>query len=190
MAKSPFMQHPGFAQFVPAQIQQLRFDLKRSHLYPRRPDIVAQALMQGPQGPIQYMPQRMGFRKWKTPPWRETQQSGVSSAVRAVRSSGSVIRSTGARALPPFAAPATTVARQKGALRLPQPSDNMELFGQTLTRGVSRTAYRVPPTELDRIARTQSQVIGASNVQKIRAANRAMNEVFNKQAALRGLVRR
>ena len=61
----------GVPFIVPQEIARLPFNLKRTALYPRNPQLTAEAIMQfqrnmaGDALPA-YMPQRMAFQMWKT----------------------------------------------------------------------------------------------------------------------------
>jgi hypothetical protein len=71
---------------IPPEIQRLQIPLLRAHRYPRDPAYVAEAAQEyldGAEKPI-YMPQKMGFMRWKTPPYERSFRSAVGSPVHAL----------------------------------------------------------------------------------------------------------
>ncbi len=74
---------PSF--FAPQQVRNLNVNLVRSHAYPPAPWVTAQGVeqYQDNQHPVSYMPQAMGFGKYKTPPAGYGQGMLGQSAVNA-----------------------------------------------------------------------------------------------------------
>jgi len=71
---------------IPPEIQRLQIPLLRAHRYPRDPAFVAehaQEYLDGAEPPI-YAPQKMGFMRWKTPPYERSFRSAVGSPFNAL----------------------------------------------------------------------------------------------------------
>jgi hypothetical protein len=61
-----------YYKYVSQDIQQLPLRLQRSHGYPRQPEEMGEAMeeyLDGAQKPV-YLPQKMAFKRYKTPPVR------------------------------------------------------------------------------------------------------------------------
>lgn len=183
----------GQDQNLPAAIERLPFDLWRSHEYPRRPGLVKHAareyLDDAPQ-PDMLLPQRMGFTRWKTPPWRQAYGSNIAAFLAAViqpeafRRRIAAVAQAGAPSQPERAA-----ALER--MRLPQPSDNMSPeinASEVLPRNVL-PQYEIAMTtsDLTQVAEDHTKRAMANDAQKLIARSRAMAEIEQLTSAADGL---
>lgn len=120
-----YLEPPDYA---PPAIQRLPFNLLRAHLYPRRPDLVAEGVEEFHRDeplPV-YLPQRMGFTRYKTPPWEASWGTEVAALVMALQQ-GVDTQDKLYNAAVQGSAPVTSrnqMARRLGASRLPEPYDH------------------------------------------------------------------
>ena len=73
---------------IPPEIRRLPIPLLRSQRYPGDPEYVrehVQEYLDGGEKPI-YMPQKMGFVRWKRPPYQRSFRSAVGSPIEALAS--------------------------------------------------------------------------------------------------------
>jgi hypothetical protein len=171
----PFFGYIAFSQpkwpgAAPQLITAAPFNLTRSHLFPRvwaQPIVDTAIEQQGGENPT-YMPQRMGFRSHKKPPGIGPRDwtSETTSPVRAMRASGTFLRSAGLRTDPLLSQPIAIAARSHGADALPMPGDNLSIAMDIVARGANKLdAERVPPTMLNDLARQQSHLEAGNRVQ-------------------------
>lgn len=157
-------------RFVPPELAHQPFNARRAHYYPSRPLIPQSVAAQGP-GPIPtYMPQKLGFRRWKTPPYDVDWVSAVSSPVRAGAAYQTLVQRTSHTGLP-----IADVARAAAALRanrLPEPTDNLDLR-TAIAQGVNPRSRSMPPVDLDAIGRAQAQLKDDAQVSRILAREQA-----------------
>lgn len=118
----------GVPFIVPQEIARLPFNLKRTALYPRNPQLTAEAIMQfqrnmaGDALPA-YMPQRMAFQMWKTyngepRPWWVSARSWHDMASQFTHG----VPSRLVHKLPaPSTNPISRAAEGRGGRALPQP---------------------------------------------------------------------
>jgi hypothetical protein len=113
---------------APDGIRRLPMTLWRSSLYPRQPKVVAaaaQEYLEDAPLPIAYMPQRMGFTRWKTPPYDVAWGSSVVALLNAMEQglrAQYTLQAAGMSSAP-VETSEMAVARLH-ANRLPQVSDN------------------------------------------------------------------
>lgn len=157
------------------------FDLLRAHLYPRDPSLVAVAVEEygearGAYQQPQYLPQRMGFRRHKKSPYASTWEQAVTSPVRAVTYGNMVRDRLAEEALPLDMLSPREAALARGALRLPQPSDNL-----TLARPEAVKDAPPPPSvsvaRLDQLAAEESF---SPEERQYSSRSRAISEVLAK----------
>jgi hypothetical protein len=135
---------------LPHELRVLPFDLMRSHLYPRDPEIVGAAIMQYPEErKPTYVPSSVMQSRWKTNPdgGRRGQYEGVPGLVAVLANdSGSVLRQA------VMAAPGQSIAQYaSGMMRLPQPDSTTRAYHaeQVISRGLPVSQPPVPPAALD-----------------------------------------
>ena len=118
----------------PAQIRMLQFNQLRSHLYPRDPYLAGEALEEFGQPVPQYLPQRMMFSRWKTPPMRTAWLQNAESALAAPQiAQQRVAQMQEAANLPPML-PMWDAPAALGANQLPETP--VEMDETPLSRGV------------------------------------------------------
>jgi hypothetical protein len=179
---------------APDDIRRLPFDLWRSQLYPRRPALVAQAAQEyldGTQPPAAYLPQRMGFTRWKTPPYEVGWGQNVAALLDALAANVAVQQQA-------YSAAMSHVPRQTareavaaiGADRLPEPSDNLDpnLDAAPLARNALPLDRVVTAQDMNALVReTRSAVESANNVRYERR-ERAMSAVSQQRSFVDGLL--
>lgn len=173
----------GYDPFAPQQIRETPFDLLRSHLYPRDPALVRQAVdaeLSGKPLPIAYLPQRMAFQKWKTPPYQVAWGQGAVSAIEATALAPNMIR--GLQPDVPLM-PMGMAGQMHGGARLPQPSDNMS---PNLRPGYTPLARGVLPS--DRYTTSAEVTELAYNVNAAPARNAAVAEARSRQGEAQAVV--
>lgn len=155
---------------VPVALKRLPFNLRRSHLYPRDPALVREAVeadLTGQPPPVAYLPQRMAFSRWKTPPYQVAYGSNVAGLLQALRDNLANLRGLQAYATQriPGMSPHQAVAAL-GADRLPQPSDNLEpnLFTTPLAREAVPLNHLVSADELNEFANQYTSYVTNRNV--------------------------
>jgi hypothetical protein len=177
---------------APDQIQQLPFDLLRSHEYPRDPAEMRQAVAQaGDTPPSDYLPARMMETRWKTPPYQRAWGSNVVALMEAMRSyaglQSQMIAPQGhVPAMDINAAPA-----QLQAARLPQASDNFDqdMYVDPLARNAlpdNRIAVRGPDlaqlSAMDVQMRTANGKVAPAKLQhaldQVAASSAAVNRIL------------
>lgn len=163
---------------LPPEISAMGFTQKRSQLYPRCPGCIDYAAQE--QRAAYYMPQRMAFQRWKTPPQRDMGSGSYSPyhvgqhypyslpqmLDNVGRKSGSVLRTTAIsrRGHPLMGQPAAMAVQQQamyaraqamGLNRLPKAATQAEVAIQIMSSGIPRR-QGVPPHQLARWEAAQS----------------------------------
>jgi hypothetical protein len=110
----------------PRALQLLPFNLLRSQNYPRDPAQVGQAIETYGGALPTYMPQRMMFTRWKTPPYNVAWAQNAASVMTALEQQHFKVALLRRAAAAPQAASPREMADALGAERLPQPSDNID----------------------------------------------------------------
>lgn len=171
----------------PRQIQMLRFNQRRSHLYPRDPYFTAQAL-QPEQPAAQYLPQRMAFTRWKTPPtrvaWGENAAGVVAATAQAPAQVSAMEEAAGLPPMLPFwDAPAAL-----GADGLPE-APVADFSEQPISRGVlPHNRMQLHAGELSALVREQREGIARGHRGAQDRRDLAMAEVSNQVSAVTRLV--
>lgn len=175
---------------LPADLDRLPFDLWRSHQYPRRPEIiekgVAEYFAHAPM-PVMSLPQRMGFTRWKTPPWVMGWGSNVLALVEAVTEPqvfAARLAAVGRGPAPDESMRDASLAR----MRLPQPSDNIspEIDStEVLPRNVL-PQYRISMTtaDLERVAAAHQQQEFANGADKLAQKDQAIRQAMELTEAM------
>lgn len=140
----------------PDAIQRLPFNLLRSQRITRDPQqmaVAAQGYLEGAPQPVWYVPQRMGFTRWKTPPYRPAWGQNVVSALTALEQQHALLAQIQhANYEPPVMNP-RQAAQVMGAERLPEPSDNED---PALAENLYPIARNALP--IDRLAMTAGEL--------------------------------
>jgi hypothetical protein len=167
--------------------------LLRSNLPPDDPRTVA-ALATDDGGPLpQYLPQRMGFSKYKTPPGVKPRwgQNAVSmlTALEQQHLQAALIRR--GYYLPPTES-AEDAAERLGADRLPEPSDNLDpnLNDYPVSRGVQPGAGFISGQELNAMAQDRERELQRLGHDAGSRRANALAEVAAMQNGLMGLFKR
>jgi hypothetical protein len=175
---------------APADIRRLPFNLLRTSLYPRRPALVKQAAkeyLDKTPPPVAYLPQRMGFTRWKTPPYEVAWDANVLSLLAAMQAHVQTVQGgyQAAMSRVPTTSPQQAVA-QLGADRLPQPSDNMDpnMDMPPVARNALPLDRVVSAGELSEYVRATKATIANANNARHERRERAMAAVSQQ----RGLV--
>lgn len=170
--------HDNYA--APEALRRLPWTLWRSHLYPRRPELVGQAaqnyLEERPL-PVAYLPQSMGFTRWKTPPYDVAYGSNVTSLLAALRQRLDQVQGLQAAAMGGAAqayAPEQTIADPIN--RLPEPNDNLD-------PNLNTPAYARNALPLDRIM-TADQLNAFVRANRETRANDAAQKMVSRSNAL------
>jgi hypothetical protein len=166
---------------LPADVEALSLTLKRSHLYPRSPELVGQAIEQyqascapceaAAANMPEYLPQRMVFQQYKLGPAPRNPLSSVYSALNAARPSGSravVARVTGVNPL--MNLQQNAAAEYWNRL----PTDYTLPYQDFVSRGIPRQQRSGPPA-----AYAETPVAGQVATQQA-----AINKAHNREAAL------
>lgn len=175
---------------APDQIQQLPFDLLRSHEYPRDPAEMRDAISQaGDTPPSAYIPARMMNTRWKTPPYQRAWGSNVVALMDAMRAYAGLHDQM---LVPQAHIPAMDINAapdQLQAARLPQASDNFDedMYTDPLARNAlpdDRIAVRGP--DLQQVAqmnldlRTANSAVGPAKLQNALDQANASLQAVNK----------
>jgi hypothetical protein len=166
---------------LPADVEALSLTLKRSHLYPRSPELVGQAIEQyqascapceaAAANMPEYLPQRMAFQQYKLGPAPRNPLSSVYSALNAARPSGSravVARVTGVNPL--MQLQSTQAAQYWNRL----PTDYTLPYQDFVSRGIPRQQRFAPPAAYE-----STPVAG-----QVAAQQAAIYRAHNREAAL------
>lgn len=142
----------SYARYVPRELRDLPFNSRRSQLYPENPPLAFQAMEMAQAGapvPIAYMPQKVGFTRWKTPA-RTFADTALTSnaAVSGYQRQQAALSFTGRGAAPMY----TTTQASADLVRLPQAAPEINPY--PIARGV--TSRMVPFEELDAYAQAAS----------------------------------
>lgn len=173
---------------IPAAIARLPFNLLRSQRITREPQMMGEAMedyLNRDPLPIAYLPQRMAFTRWKTPPYQLAWGSNARSLVAALeqgfaqREHLAQVGQGAAPALSPYQAVAAM-----GANRLPQPSDNMDpnMNAVPLARGATPLNTLMTARDLDAIAQSYHAYIGSKGAHRINKAEKAQREAMAAQS--------
>jgi hypothetical protein len=118
---------PSFYNYAPRELTSIPFNLRRSQLYPVNPPTVRQGIEQYAAGEPEvagYMPQRMGFTRWKSGPAAKTFGASAVSALQASdiysQQVGDLVGATGEAGTGIY----TPTMAAYDFNRLPQPMDN------------------------------------------------------------------
>lgn len=174
---------------------QVPFSLLRSHLYPNAYalPIVQEAVEEyveagGHYESPTYLPQKFGFRKWHTPPWFLTWQSMVGSPVMA-EAHGNAMRDQFLAMHEQLMLSPREAALARGALRLPEPSDNWDYNADPGPKELPRNNVEDTVFMLDEIATEQSAEPVDSRMVQFNRRNLAVAEATAKMAAYAAIVR-
>lgn len=174
---------------------QVPFSLLRSHLYPEPGmlPIVQEAVEEyidagGHYKSPTYLPQKFGFRRWKTPPWFLTWQSMVGSPVVA-EATANAMRDQFLAMHDGLMLSPREAALARDALRLPQPSDNWDYNADPGPKEVPRTNVEDTIFMLDAIATEQSEEPVDSRMVQFNRRSLAVAEAHAKIAAYAAIVR-
>lgn len=161
---------------TPAGIRQLQFNQLRSHLYPRDPYLAAQAMDEYGQPVPEYLPQRMMFTRWKTPPmraaWLENAIGFMAAKAQGPAHAAALEQASG---LPPTM-PFWDMPQALGANNLPQPDMTPE--PAPISRGVlPPSRMHLQPHELEALGNETMAHANAGSQGVQNAKDRAMAEV-------------
>ena len=138
---------------IPPEIERLQIPLLRAHRYPRDPEYVAEAAeeyLDGAAKPI-YMPQKMGFTRWMTPPYERSFRSAVASPVMALAQEES--RWMGV--VPAhWMMPEDVAVSQLDADRLPPTQVDPSVYETPVARGAMPLRDTVTPADLSELIRS------------------------------------
>jgi len=156
------------------------FDLLRSNLRPRDPRTIQAA--EDPALPLAYLPQRMMFSRWKTPPgvkpaWGSN-AIGALTALETVHALRLAIAATASSSAPQMSSPASSAA-DMGATRLPQPSDNADpnINKVPVARGVLSDSQVVSAQELNQYVQQTNATLSNAKEEADARKIRALQEV-------------
>lgn len=175
---------------IPAAIARLPFDLLRSQRITREPRMMGEAMeryLDREPLPEAYLPQRMAFTRWKTPPYQLAWGSNARSLIQALEQGYEQRRhlaQVGQGAAPALSP--TEAVEQLHANRLPQPSDNMSpnMNAVPLARGAVPRNTITTAQDLDAIAQSYHAWIGKKGAHRVDKLNRARGEATAAQSRL------
>ncbi len=173
---------------TPAEIKQLQFDQLRSHLYPRNPYLAAQSLEPG-QPPVAYLPQRMMFSRFKTPPMQAAWLENARSALEAGGSANARISVMQEAAHMPPMLPFDEAPAALGLDHLPEAPIDPNLDEVPLSRGVlPYNRVQLHASELAALVREQRENIASGHRGAQDRRDLAMAEVGNQISAVDAIV--
>ncbi len=161
---------------TPPGIRQLQFNQLRSHLYPRDPYLAAKALEEYGQPVPAYLPQRMLFTRWKTPPMRPAwMENAIGFSQAVTQGPAHVQQLEQASKLPPMM-PFWDAPQAMGANTLPQPDTTPG--PEPISRGVlPPERIHLTPDQLEELGHQQYAAVGAGYAGAQGARDRAIAEV-------------
>lgn len=173
----------GNDQNLPAAINRLPFDLWRSHEYPGpHPEVIergAEEYLANQPMPVMSLPQRMGFTRWKTPPYVLGWGSNVMALVEAVTNPqlfAARLAAIGQGHAPSESMRAAALERSS----LPQVSDNVspEIDSTEVLPRNALPTYRTMMTtqELESVAAQHERQATANNVNRIARRDAAVED--------------
>jgi hypothetical protein len=172
---------------VPVEMQTMPLTLKRAHLYPRNPALVAQGIAeyQAAQGqpPVEYLPQRMVNQRYKLSPAPRHPLASVYS-VMAAASNGSGSRAVVAR----LAAHPSQMSLEDATAATFQnslPTDYGQPYQQFTSRGLPRFDKVTIPQEYNETPVASRVADQQEAINKAHARERALSEVASGLAGVR-----
>lgn len=180
----------NFTSYLPRQLKQIPLDLKRSHAYPPTPEVTEQGLDEYGQPLPHYVPQRMAFTKWKTPPYEARWAASVLGYLQATnewRQRVKRIASTYSHV--PIQTPEMAVENM-GADTLPPLNENPNMYSEPVARQALPLNRMLSAEELNKYAREVNRGELASVMTAADSRNRAMQEVENQHMRYMDFLRR